>query len=111
MSTTPSRAGQRQRNLSGGLAKAGLTGSGRHTAARRLWSARARRLNTVPQRLPDLLHERSFRRFWIAETISLFGDQISLLALPLVGVLVLHASATEMGMCSSGSRNSARGWA
>jgi MFS family permease len=51
----------------------------------------------VRPRLPDLLHERTFRGFWIGQTISLFGDQISLLAIPLVGVLVLHASATEMG--------------
>lgn len=49
------------------------------------------------QRLPALLHERTFRGFWIGQTISLFGDQISLLAIPLVGVLVLHASAAEMG--------------
>ena len=47
--------------------------------------------------IPDLLHERVFRRFWIGQTISLFGDQISLLAVPLVGVLVLNASAAEMG--------------
>lgn len=48
-------------------------------------------------RIPDLLHERTFRDFWIGQTISLLGDQISLLAIPLVGVLVLQASATEMG--------------
>ncbi len=48
-------------------------------------------------RIPDLLHERPFRDFWIGQTISLLGDQISLLAIPLVGVLVLRASATEMG--------------
>jgi MFS family permease len=48
-------------------------------------------------RLPGALRERDFRRFWIGETVSLFGDQISLLALPLVGVLALHASAAQMG--------------
>jgi MFS family permease len=48
-------------------------------------------------RLPAVLRERDFRRFWIGETVSLFGDQITLLALPLVGVLALHASAAEMG--------------
>jgi MFS family permease len=48
--------------------------------------------------VPALLRENvAFRRFWSGQTISLFGDQISLLALPLVAVLVLHADAAEMG--------------
>ena len=47
--------------------------------------------------LPPLLGEREFRRFWTGQTISLFGDQISLIALPLVGVLALHATAAQMG--------------
>jgi len=49
-------------------------------------------------RLPQALSLREFRRFWAGETISLFGDQISLIALPLVGVLVLNASAAQMGL-------------
>jgi MFS family permease len=44
-----------------------------------------------------LLREANFRRFWLGQTISLFGDQVSLIALPLAAVLVLHASAAEMG--------------
>jgi MFS family permease len=48
-------------------------------------------------RIPAALHERDFRRFWFGETVSLFGDQITLIALPLAGVLALHASAAEMG--------------
>jgi MFS family permease len=48
-------------------------------------------------RLPGSLRERDFRRFWLGETVSLVGDQISLIALPLVGVLALHADAAEMG--------------
>jgi MFS family permease len=48
--------------------------------------------------VPRLLRESGvFRRYWGAHTISLFGDQVSLLALPLVGVLTLHADAAEMG--------------
>jgi len=47
--------------------------------------------------LPPLLRERSFRRYWSASTISMFGDQISGIALPLTAVLVLHATATQMG--------------
>ena len=48
-------------------------------------------------RAPDVLRAREFRRFWAGETVSLFGDQITLIALPLAGVLALHASAAEMG--------------
>ena len=48
-------------------------------------------------RVPDVLAERDFRRFWAGETVSLFGDQITLIALPLVAVLELHASAAQMG--------------
>jgi MFS family permease len=47
--------------------------------------------------VPPLLRERSFRRYWSASTISMFGDQISGIALPLTAVLVLHAGATQMG--------------
>ena len=48
-------------------------------------------------RIPALLGERPFRRYWSAQTISMFGDQVSAIALPLTGVLVLHASAAQMG--------------
>jgi len=48
-------------------------------------------------RLPQALQARDFRRFWVGETVSLFGDQATQIALPLVGVLALHASAAEMG--------------
>jgi predicted MFS family arabinose efflux permease len=45
----------------------------------------------------SLLRQANFRKFWVGETISLFGDQITLIALPLAGVLVLDANAAEMG--------------
>jgi MFS family permease len=49
--------------------------------------------------LPVLLRENApFRRFWAGQTISLFGDQISLLAIPLLAVLTLHADAAQMGL-------------
>ncbi len=48
--------------------------------------------------IPPLLHEDAvFRRFWLGQTISLFGDQVSLIAVPLVAVLVLDANASQMG--------------
>jgi hypothetical protein len=48
-------------------------------------------------RVPALLRGQSFRRFWSAQTISMFGDQISTVAMPLAAVLVLKASAAQMG--------------
>ena len=51
-----------------------------------------------PSRLvPPLLRERTFRRYWTGQTISLFGDQVSILALPLTAILVLHAGAAQTG--------------
>jgi predicted MFS family arabinose efflux permease len=47
---------------------------------------------------PLLRRNRSFRNFWTGQTISLFGDEITLLALPLLAVLELHAGAAEMGL-------------
>ena len=47
--------------------------------------------------VPPLLRDRVFRRYWSASTISMFGDQISGVALPLAAVLALHAGAAQMG--------------
>jgi MFS family permease len=48
--------------------------------------------------VPPLLRESPrFRRFWLGQTVSLLGDQVSLIALPLVAVLTLDASAAQMG--------------
>ena len=48
-------------------------------------------------RRPELLRERAFRRYWSAQTISMFGDQISSVAVPYTGILALHADAAQMG--------------
>ena len=47
--------------------------------------------------LPRLLHEATFRRYFAAQTVSLFGDQVSYLALPLMAVLSVGAGPAEMG--------------
>jgi MFS family permease len=44
-----------------------------------------------------LLKETVFRRYWTASTISLLGDQISAIAVPLAAVLTLHAGPVQMG--------------
>ena len=41
---------------------------------------------------------RDFRNLWAAETISVFGTQISQLALPLVAVITLEASAFQVAL-------------
>jgi MFS family permease len=51
----------------------------------------------VSDAVPELLRDRPFRRFWTGQSVSLFGDQISLIAIPLTAVLVLHADAAQMG--------------
>lgn len=52
--------------------------------------------------LPRLVREsRDFRSLFSGETVSLFGDQVSLLAVPLVAVLALHAGPAQMGFLSA----------
>ncbi|MDP9841270.1 MFS transporter [Streptosporangium lutulentum] len=47
---------------------------------------------------PSLFRHRNFMRLFGADTISQFGTQVSLLALPLVAVLALQASEFETGL-------------
>ncbi len=48
--------------------------------------------------IPALLRRPGdFRVYWGGQAISLFGDQITAIALPLVAVLVLGAGPAEMG--------------
>jgi MFS family permease len=53
--------------------------------------------------LPPILAERPFRLFWIGQTISVFGDQITYLALPVVAVLSLGAGPGDMGLLTAAS--------
>ena len=55
-------------------------------------------MRPLASRIPALLRERAFRRYWTAQSVSLIGDQISLIAIPLVAVLALGADAAEMGL-------------
>ena len=48
--------------------------------------------------IPPLLRENlNFRRYFMGQAVSLLGDQITLIALPLTAVIALHASAGQMG--------------
>jgi MFS family permease len=51
--------------------------------------------------LRGLAGDRDFFKLWVGETISDFGDQITLLAIPLTAVIVLKASALEMGLLAA----------
>jgi MFS family permease len=51
--------------------------------------------------VPPLLRDRVFRQYWGASTVSMFGDQISSVAVPLTAVLVLHAGASMMGFLTA----------
>ena len=53
--------------------------------------------------LPPILGETPFRRFWLGQTISVFGDQITFLALPIVAVLSLGAGPGDMGLLTAAS--------
>jgi len=38
-----------------------------------------------------------FARLWLSQSVSLLGSQVTLVALPLTGILTLHAGPTQMG--------------
>jgi MFS family permease len=53
-------------------------------------------------RVPRVLSANAnFRRYFIGQSASLLGDQISLIALPLTAVLALHATAGQMGVLTT----------
>ncbi|HEY4387984.1 MAG TPA: MFS transporter, partial [Ktedonobacteraceae bacterium] len=47
-----------------------------------------------------LWHHKDFLKFWMGETISAFGSQVSAFALPMTAALTLHATAIQMGVLS-----------
>jgi MFS family permease len=53
------------------------------------------------RRRGGLWHHLDFRRLWIGETVSQFGTMVSQLALPLVAILVVHASTFQVGLLTT----------
>src|ERR1035437_1677356 len=51
-----------------------------------------------PAARPSLLHHPNFRKLWVGDTISQFGTQVSQLAIPLVAITFLRASAFEVAL-------------
>jgi MFS family permease len=65
--------------------------------ARRPESSPSRRRALTPIR-PSLLRHPDFLKLWSADSISKAGTQVSVLAIPLVAVLILGASAFEVAL-------------
>jgi MFS family permease len=51
-----------------------------------------------PAKRSNLFRHANFRKLWIGDTISQFGTQVSQLAIPLVAILFLQASAFEVAL-------------
>src|SRR5919107_4135202 len=51
--------------------------------------------------LGGLWRHADFRRLWVAQSASLFGSEITALALPLMAVLLLDASPVQMGLLAA----------
>jgi MFS family permease len=54
-------------------------------------------VSTTDQANRSLWRNRNFAHLWFAESISQLGSQVSMLALPLVAITVLHASTFAVG--------------
>ncbi|MFI5839011.1 MFS transporter [Catenuloplanes sp. NPDC051500] len=51
----------------------------------------------------SLLRAPAFRRYWSAQSVSLIGEEITLIALPLLAVLTVGAGPAEMGYLTAAS--------
>ena len=47
---------------------------------------------------PALWRDADFRRLWVGQTASQFGEQAGLVVLPLIAVLTLNADASQLGV-------------
>lgn len=48
-----------------------------------------------------LLRQPGFRRLWFGQSVSELGSQVTVLALPLAAVVVLHASTLQVGLLTT----------
>jgi MFS family permease len=49
----------------------------------------------------DALRSADFRRLWLSNSLTQFGAQITMLALPVCAALLLHASSSQMGVLAA----------
>jgi Na+/melibiose symporter-like transporter len=52
-------------------------------------------------RRPTLWRHRDFLLLWAGQTVSQLGSQVTVLALPLVAIVVLHATSFQVGVLSA----------
>ena len=52
-------------------------------------------------KVPGLWRHRDFLLLWSGQTVSQIGSQVTILALPLVAIVVLRATALEVGLLSA----------
>src|SRR5437899_12879116 len=64
----------------------------------------ASRGRTIWPGLGGLWAHPDFLRLWTAQSVSLFGSEITVIAMPLTAVLVLGASPAHMGMLAAASK-------
>ena len=55
------------------------------------------------KRLNGLWRHADFLKLWAGQSVSQFGSQVTILALPLTAALTLHASAANMGFLAAAS--------
>ncbi len=60
--------------------------------------------NRIRWQRGDLLRQPDFMNVWTAETISQFGAQISIFAVPIIAAVTLDASPLEMGILAAAGR-------
>jgi MFS family permease len=56
--------------------------------------------STLPSDLP-LRRDPTFRRLWASDAVSTLGTHVTYVALPLTGLLALHASATQVTLLTA----------
>lgn len=56
------------------------------------------RTEAPASRSESLWHNANFLRFWLGETLSLLGTQVTNLALPLTAIVAFHATAEQVGV-------------
>ena len=55
----------------------------------------------APRRRSSLWSHRDFMKLWAGDTVSVFGSQLVLFALPLIAVSLLDADALQMGLLAT----------
>jgi MFS family permease len=63
--------------------------------------AAAEAIRPRPHRLGLLARSRAFRLLWSAHTVSVVGDAVTLVALPTVAILTLHAGGLAVALITS----------